>query len=136
MKKHLAVWMASLAVLLFAATASAQGYVFDGNLAPGNETPPLDTGMGGLCVATVVGLDAGGSQALIVMSAFGNDTRITAAHIHDGAAAVAGPGIYPLFTAGDWTHPAVRLSTFHRALRDKTLPGNTYSHVHTPPARP
>src|SRR5260370_23690013 len=77
MKKHLAVLMARLAVLLFAATASAQGYVFDGNLAPGNETPPLDTGMGGLCVATVVGLDAGGSQALIVMSTFGHDTRIT-----------------------------------------------------------
>src|ERR1700687_27638 len=103
MKKHLAILMASLAVLLFAATASAQSYIFEGTMAPGNETPPLDTAMGGLAIASVVMNDDGSSSALVIVSAYGNDTRITASHIHDGAPGVAGPVICPLFTSGGWS---------------------------------
>ncbi len=131
MKKHLAVLMAGLAVLLFAATASAQSSVFVGNMLPGNEIPPLDTGMGGLCVASVVVNDDGSSTALVIMSAYGNDTRITASHIHIGAADVAGPVICPLFTTGEWTNPVIGTCEFSVDQTTELFNGNLYCNVHT-----
>jgi hypothetical protein len=118
----------SLFVLFFATSASAQ--IFVSNLSPANETPPLDTVMGGLAVASVVVNDDGTSTALIIVSAFGNDTPITASHVHDGAAGVAGPIICPL-AGPEFTNPVIQTCNFTVDQTTDLLNGNLYVNVHT-----
>src|SRR5262249_44806148 len=111
--KKIVSFLAVSAVLIFVSNASAQ--IFVANLAPGNErpTPFPDSTMGGLAVASVTVNDDGTSDALIVMSAFGNETTITMAHVHIGDADTAGPVICPLFTGAFPGNPVIATCNFN-----------------------
>src|SRR5262245_37368459 len=109
MKKTIVSLLAISAVFLFANRSSAQ--VFQSTLNPANDTPPLDTGMGGLAVSVVTVNDDGSSTALIVAAAFGNATPIVGSHVHIGDAGVAGPIICP--TSGpEFQNPLIATCNF------------------------
>jgi hypothetical protein len=128
MKRTVVSLLAVSGVLFFATHATAQ--VFVSNLSPANETPPLDTAMGGLAVASVVVHDDGTSTALIIVSAFANDTPIAASHIHDGPAGVAGPIICPL-AGPEFTNPVIASCDFTADQTTDLFNGNLYVNVHT-----
>lgn len=127
MKKAISSILAMSAIFL-ATQASSQ--VFYADLSPANEVPPLKTNMGGLAVASVTINEDGSSSALIIMSAFGNDTPIAASHIHIGAEGVAGPVICPL-TGPEFTNPVIGSCNFTIDQTSALLNGNLYVNVHT-----
>lgn len=130
MQKRIVSLLAVCAVFFIATIASAQQHTFESNLMPVNETPPLDTGMGGLGVTVVTFNDDGTSTALVIVSAFGNDTPITASHIHIGDAGVAGPVICPL-TGPEFTNPVIGTCNFTVDQTNALVNGGLYLNVHT-----
>ena len=131
MKRGIISLFSVCAIFLFSAKASAQyTYTFVANLAPGNETPPLDTGMGGLGVAVVTFNDDGTSTALVIVSAFNNDTPITASHIHIGDAGVPGPVICPL-AGPEFTNPVIGHCNFNVDQTNALVNYGLYVNVHT-----
>jgi hypothetical protein len=121
--------------LFFATNASAQFccYTYVSNMLPQNEVPaPLDTPMSGLGVVVVTFNDDGTSSALVIANAFGNETPITASHIHIGDAGVAGPIICPM-TGADFTNPVITTCNFTVDQTTALLSpqGSLYMQVHT-----
>jgi hypothetical protein len=132
MRKAIVSLFAVFAVFFLVSTnASAQVQsTYYANVSPANETPPLDTGMGGLGVAVVTFNDDGTSSALIIESAFGYDTPITASHIHIGDAGVAGPVICPL-SGSDFVNPVIGSCNFTVDQTNALLNGGLYLNIHT-----
>jgi hypothetical protein len=129
MKKNM-LYSVALVGSLFVNTAFAQ--VFVSVLNPLFETPPIDdSGMGGLAVGIATLNDDGSSSVLIIVSAFDNDTDITAAHIHRGEFGVAGPIICPIFTEGTWSNPMMATCNFDADQTGALFEGNLYTNVHT-----
>jgi len=121
--------------LLFATNASAQFccFTYVANMLPQNEVPAaLDTPMAGLGVVVVTFNDDGTSSALVIASAYGNETPITASHIHIGDADVAGAVICPM-TGAEFTNPVVTTCNFTVDQTNALLSpqGSLYMQVHT-----
>ena len=128
MKKSL-LYSVALIGSLFVNTAFAQTFV--SNLAPGNERPdPFDTPMAGMAVGVATVNDDGTSSVLIIVSAFGNETPITASHVHIGSADVAGPVICPL-AGPEFTNPVIQTCNFDPDQTAALFDGNLYVNVHT-----
>jgi hypothetical protein len=132
MQKRIVSFLAVCAVVFFASNAFAQYccFTFVSNLSPANEVPPLDTGMGGLGVTVVTDNGDGTSTALVIVSAFNNDTPITASHIHIGDATVAGPVICPL-AGPEFTNPVIGTCNFNATQTAALYNGGLYLNVHT-----
>ena len=129
MKKNL-LYSVVLVGSLFVNTAFAQTFV--ANLNPGNERPdPFDTPMIGMAVGVATVNDDGSSSVLVIVSAFDNETPITASHVHRGTADDAGPVICPLFTSGDWANPVIGTCNFDPDDTNNLFNGNLYVNVHT-----
>ena len=128
MKKSL-LYSVALIGSLFVNTAFAQTFV--ANLLPGNERPdPFDTPMAGMAVGVATVNDDGTSSMLVIVSAFGNETPITASHVHIGSADVAGPVICPL-AGPEFTNPVIQTCNFDPDQTAALFDGNLYVNVHT-----
>ena len=128
MKKNLLYSVALIGSFLVN-TAFAQ--VFVSNLSALNETPPItDSFMSGLAVGIATVNDDGSSSVLIIVSAYDNLTDITASHVHDGPAGVAGPIICPL-AGPEFTNPVIGTCNFTPDQTTDLFNGNLYVNVHT-----
>lgn len=99
------------------------------SLSGANEVPPVTTDASGRAAVT---LDAAGMEIVLRATTTGVDDA-TAAHIHQGAAGVNGPVIFPLSQSavnlGIWTLPPTELT---QEQYDALLAGELYVNVHTP----
>ena len=138
MQKRIVSSLAVVAIsffLFFATNASAQFccFTYVANMLPQNEVPiAFDTPMAGLGVVVVTFNDDGTSSALVIASAYGNETPITASHIHIGDAGVAGAVICPM-TGAEFTNPVVTTCNFTVDQTNALLSpqGSLYMQVHT-----
>ena len=130
MKKNL-LYSVALVASLFVTSAFAQQYTFVANLDPSNETPdPLATPRSGLSVGVATVNDDGTSSVLVIVSAFNNETPITASHVHIGEPGVGGPVICPL-AGPEFTNPVIANCTFDVDQTNALFNGNLYVNVHT-----
>lgn len=130
MKKNL-LYSVALVASLFVTSAFAQQSTFVSNLSPANETPdPLDTPMAGMAVGVATVNDDGTSSVLVIVSAFGNETPITASHVHLGPPGVGGGIICPL-SGPEFTNPVIVNCTFDVDQTNALFDGNLYVNVHT-----
>jgi hypothetical protein len=128
MKKNL-FYSALVIGSLFVSSAFAQTFV--ANLSPANERPdPFDTPMAGLAVGVATVNDDGTSSMLVIVSAFGNETPITASHVHIGTADEAGDVICPL-AGPEFTNPVIGNCNFNVDQTNALFAGNLYVNVHT-----
>ena len=89
MRRVLSLAIAGMFVLLVsAAQAQAQTYVFTADLNGGNEVPGVVTGSGGTATITV-NVTAG--TVAWVIDVYNLPSGVTASHIHAGSAGVSGP---------------------------------------------
>jgi hypothetical protein len=138
--------MAAGVVMLFSATASAQGRVrLTASLNGGEETPApgLNTGAFG---SAVVEVDAARSEVTVDLRVWNLPTGSTAGHIHAGARGTPGPVImdftFPAGMTGDFSlnlrlgqsafraRPEIGIVTLADALQ-AIAAGNGYVNIHT-----
>jgi hypothetical protein len=137
---------AAAAILLTAASASAQEVRMIAVLSPGEETPAPGLLSGAVGTADVL-VDVGARELTVTLRVFNLPTASTAGHIHVGPAGIAGPIIldFPATIpgrTGDFTltfrlsgaalrpNPALGINNMEDAIQSITG-GNAYVNVHS-----
>jgi|SRR5687768_161776 hypothetical protein len=137
------VAVTAAAVLLTAASASAQQISMVANLSPGEETPALLSGAVG---TAEVGVDITNRELSVTLRVFNIPTATSAGHIHVGPRGVAGPVVldFPNIPGrvGDFTltfrlsqtalrpNPGIGINTMEDVIQ-AIAGGNAYVNIHT-----
>jgi hypothetical protein len=137
------VAVTAAAVLLTAASASAQQIAMVANLNAGEETPVLLSGAVG---TAEVGVDITNRELSVTLRVFNIPTTTTAGHIHVGPRGLAGPVVldFPNIPGrlGDFTltfrlsqtalrpNPAIGINTMEDVIQ-AIAGGNAYVNIHT-----
>lgn len=136
-------FVTAAAVLLTAASASAQVVKMAATLSPGEEVPALLSGAVG---AADVAVDVGNRELVVALRVFNLPTTSTAGHIHVGPLGVAGPVVldFPNIPGriGDFAltfrlnqsalrpNPAIGINTIEDVIQAVTG-GNAYVNIHS-----
>ncbi|MDQ2986975.1 MAG: CHRD domain-containing protein [Armatimonadota bacterium] len=121
---------AALAIAaIFSANANATLWEFTSNLLGTNEVPPNGSPAAGMSTGTY---DDVTNMFMMDTVASGFTANVTAAHIHNGPAGVAGPVVFPLSgTTGSTSYTSHDMFNFSEAQEALFLADNYYVNIHS-----